>query len=225
MKRLPPRQGYDLYANDYRKDHPHLDSFMNGAESEAWYRALDLLLADRSTVRAIDLGCGDGRTLGRWARGVAKRNLTDRVELWGTDVSPNMITAARRRIEGVQWDVLDGADASALGQWRETHGAADLVSAFFVLVHFPRPEVFFGNLAALLAPGGRLVMNTLPQPKAPELRAQGKPIVIEAWDHRTEEVVNRGEAAGFVLDRQKEFQENSEEVSTLLEWSYPGSLG
>jgi len=218
MKRLTPRQGYDLYAGDYRKDHPHLDSFMDGAESEAWYRALEVLLATQPTVRAVDLGCGDGRTLGRWARGVAKRNLVDRVELWGTDLSPNMIAAARGRIQGVRWDVLDGADAAAMDRWRQTHGAADLVSAFFVLVHFSRPEVFFENLIRLMAPGGRLVMNSIPQPKAPELRAQGKPIVIEAWDHGTEEVMGAAEAVGFTLERRQDFTDRGELVSTLLEW-------
>lgn len=221
MKRLPPLTGYDLYAGNYRKDHPHLDSFMDGAESEAWYRALEALLAERPTVVAHDAGCGDGRTLGRWARGVEKRGLLDRVTLRGSDFSPKMVSAARGRIKGVHWDVFDFGTPDKVKAWTALNGGADLVSAFFVLVHFDRPERFFASMAALLTPGGKLLLNTIPQPKVPELWASGKPIAIEAWDHSPEEVIFCGEEAGFVLDRRQDFTFQDEVVSTLLEWTLP----
>lgn len=219
MKRLPPLEGYDLYAGNYRKDHPHLDSFMDGAESEAWYRALEALLADHETIVAHDAGCGDGRTLGRWVRGVEKRGLTDRVTLWGTDFSPKMIQAARGRIKGARWDVLDFGTPDKVNAWTKVNGRADLVSAFFVVVHFDRPERFFRCMDALLSPGGKLVMNTIPQPKVPELWASGKPITIEAFDHTADEMVFCGEEAGFTLDRRQEFTFQEEIISTLLEWT------
>lgn len=218
MKRLSPLTGYDLYAGNYRKDHPHLDSFMDGAESESWYRALDALLAERPSVVAHDAGCGDGRTLGRWVRGIEKRGLQDRVVLWGTDFSPKMIQAARGRIKGARWDVLDFGTPEKVDAWTAVNGRADLVSAFFVVVHFDRPERFFACMAALAADGGRLVMNTIPQPKVPELWASGKPIAIEAWDHTPEEVIFCGEEAGFVLNRRQDFTFQNEVISTLLEW-------
>lgn len=219
MKRLSPLEGYDLYAGNYRKDHPHLDSFMDGAESEAWYRALEALLAEREAVVAHDAGCGDGRTLGRWVRGVEKRGLTDRVTLWGTDFSPKMIQAARGRIKGAHWDVLDFGTPDKVNAWTKVHGRADLVSAFFVVVHFDRPERFFRCMDALLSPGGKLIMNTIPQPKVPELWASGKPITIEAFDHGADEMVFCGEEAGFALDRRQDFTFQEEVISTLLEWT------
>ena len=217
MKRLSSREGYDLYAADYRKDHAHLDSFMGGAESAAWYRALDALLLT-GPVTALDVGCGDGRTLGRWIRGVGKRGLTDRVRFHGADISPKMLAAARARVAGAVWHLLDLGSRGEAQDWTSRFGPAGLVSAFFVLVHFERPAVFFENCSVLLEPGGRLIMNTLPQPRAPELRAGGKPIVIEAWDHRAEDVVAAGETAGFLLERREDFHERDELVSTLLEW-------
>jgi len=222
MKRLPPREGYDLYAKDYRKDHPLLDSFMEGAEGESFFGALEGLLADRPTVRALDAGCGDGRTLGRWVRGIEKRGLTERVELWGADFSPKMIEAARGRVKGPRYTVLDLSSGPALTAWTADHGAVDLVAAFFLLVHFDRPERFFACMDLLLAPGGRLILNTIPQPSAPELRAQGKPIVIEAWDHTAEEVAFCGAEAGFVLDHQQDYFEAGKLISTLMEWTKPG---
>jgi len=219
MKRLTPRAGYELYAGDYRKDHPHLDSFMDGAESESWNRTLDALLADRPRVVALDAGCGDGRTLGRWQRRLEKHELLDRVTLWGIDFSPKMIEAARGRIKGPRWQVADLANPVAVEAWRRASGPADLVSAFFLLVHFDRPERFFAAMAGLLARGGRLVMNTIPQPQAPEIRAQGKPVVIEAWDHGADEVIGCGLKAGFGLVGREDFSEKDEVVSTLLEWT------
>jgi len=219
MKRLAPLEGYDLYAGNYRKDHPYLDSFMEGAESESWIRALEALLIDHATVRAVDVGCGDGRTLGRWARRREKHELTDRLELWGLDFSPKMIEVARGRVKGVNWSVIDVGNPDAVAAWRIQNGAADLVSAFFLVVHFDRPERFFRCMKGLLAPGGRLVMNTIPQPKAPELRASGKPVVIEAFDHTAEEMVYCGEEAGFELVRPpQDFTEANQLISTLLEW-------
>lgn len=218
MKRLTPLEGYDLYAGNYRKDHPYLDSFMEGAESESWIRAMEALLAERPRVIAVDAGCGDGRTLGRWARRIEKQERAGQVELWGLDFSPKMIEAARGRVKGVRWDVVDVGDPEAVARWRGAHGAVDLVSAFFLVVHFDRPERFFACMAGLLSPAGRLVMNTIPQPSAPELRASGKPVVIEAWDHGADEMVACGEEAGFVLERRQDFTEANQLVSTLLEW-------
>jgi len=219
MKRLTPLEGYDLYAGNYRKDHPYLDTFMEGAESESWVRALDALLADHPRVVAVDAGCGDGRTLGRWARRIEKHELGETVTLWGLDFSPKMVEAARGRIKGVRWQVVDVGNLEAVAAWTQAHGPADLVSAFFLVVHFDRPERFFQCMAALLAPGGRLVMNTIPQPKAPELRASGKPVVIEAWDHTADEMVVCGHEAGFQLTHRQDFTEANEVISTLLEWT------
>jgi ubiquinone/menaquinone biosynthesis C-methylase UbiE len=217
MKRLTPAEGYDLYAGNYRKDHPYLDTFMNGAESESWVRALDVLLARRPRVVALDAGCGDGRTVGRWQRRLEKHGLQERVTLWGADFSPKMIEAARGRIKGPRWQILDLGDGSAVESWRRNHGPADLVSAFFLLVHFDRPESFFTSMKGLMD-HGRLVMNTIRQPKAPEIWAQGKPVTIEAWDHTAEDVIAGGQEAGFVLVDRQDFIEKDEVVSTLLEW-------
>jgi ubiquinone/menaquinone biosynthesis C-methylase UbiE len=217
MKRLPPREGYDLYARDYRKDHAHLDSFMNGAESQAWQRALDDRLALPSVI-VLDAGCGDGRTLGRWVRAAKKRGVADRVVFHGADLSPKMLEAARARVKGPRWHQLDLGSPSQTADWSKQFGPADVVSAFFVLVHFARVEPFFAAMRTLLAPGGRLVMNTLPQPEPPELQASGKPIVIEAWDHRAEDVIAGGEAAGLTLLSREDFFEKGDLVSTLLEW-------
>ncbi len=207
MKRLTPLEGYDLYAGNYRKDHPYLDTFMEGGESESWIRALDALLAERPRVVALDAGY----------------ELTERVTLWGTDFSPKMIEAARGRVKGVKWEVLDVGNLEAVARWRATNGPADLVSAFFLVVHFDRPERFFRCMAGLLSPGGKLVMNTIPQPKAPELRASGKPVMIEAFDHTAEEMIFCGEEAGFALERRQDYTEANQLISTLLEWNLPPS--
>ena len=69
------------------------------------------------------------------------------------------------------------------------------------------------------SPGGKLVMNTIRQPSAPELRASGKPVMIEAWDHTAEEMAAAGEDGGFTLDRSQDFTFQNEVISTLQEWT------
>jgi ubiquinone/menaquinone biosynthesis C-methylase UbiE len=221
MKRLSAAEGYDLYAGDYRKDHPHLDSFMPGAESEAWARTVDTLLERFSQIVAVDVGCGDGRTLGRWQRKLTKENREQQVTLWGVDVSPRMIEAARHRVKGPRWQVLDLGHPEEVASWRETAGPAHLVTAFFVLVHISQPRHFFEALSGFTLEGGRLLMNTIPQPTAPRLNAQGKPIVIEAWDHDPDDVIVDGEAVGYRLLSRRDFRDADEVVSTFLEWEWP----
>lgn len=218
MKRVSAEQGYDLYAQEYRRDHAHLDSFMDGGETEAWLWAVEQALSSKPKLRVMDAGCGDGRTLGRWMRRIEKKEWQSRMEVWGTDISAGMIRAARARIDGVHWDRLDLANRQACQNWAQSRGLCDVISAFFVMVHFDSIDIFFDAIRPLLAPGGYLVVNSIPQPQAPELRVGGKPITIEAWDHRIEDVLERAQDQGFNLVSRRDYFEKNQLTSVLLTW-------
>ena len=218
MARLSPKKGYDLYAADYHRDHLHLNSFENGIDNRWWFEALERQLDRNQLVRALDLGCGDGRSLARWEGRLKKARLAERVELWGFDFSRHMLEQARKRLKHVQLELVDLQDAAGLRQWSGKHGGAHLVSALFVLVHFSKPQDFFAAADSLVAPGGCLLINTIPQKHPPVLNAAGKSIVIDAWHHPIDTVLEAAHWAGFSLLRRQAFVEKDELVSTLLEF-------
>ena len=106
-------------------------------------------LPDSKNVRIVDLGCGYGRLL----RFFSKRGFND---LLGVDVSPEQVELARRmhsRVE--QADVLEFlADQSE---------SFDLITAFDIIEHFHKDEVFqfLDACHRALKPGGRIILKTL----------------------------------------------------------------
>src|SRR5262249_20134389 len=94
---LPPREGYAMWSSTYEATiKPEMDlRLLDRVESVAW----------GEVARALDLGCGTGRT-GAWlkSRGVP---IVD-----GVDLTPEMIEGARRR---AIYDRLYVAEASDSG--------------------------------------------------------------------------------------------------------------
>ena len=104
---------------------------------------LDVVFAP---TRALDFGCGVGRLLIPLAARCP--------QVVGVDVSPSMLSEARRNCEAAgakNVDLVRGDDdLSAL------HGSFDFVHTFIVLQHIPivRGEVLIRKLTQRLRPGG-----------------------------------------------------------------------
>jgi SAM-dependent methyltransferase len=106
-----------------------------------------LLAAEVSGRRALDFGCGAGRST-RFLRGLG-------FEAAGVDISAAMIREARERDPGGEYLLIPPADLGALAP-----RAWDLVLSAFTFDNIPTREARLANLLALsglLAPGGRLV--------------------------------------------------------------------
>jgi SAM-dependent methyltransferase len=111
-------------------------------EGDPWRRFLDDLAARLPDGgRVLDLGCGNGRKLGR---------LAGRFQLTGVDVSQQQLRLARAEVPGasfVEGDFaqLDFPDASF-----------DAVVALYSITHVPREEhpALLGRIAGWLRPGG-----------------------------------------------------------------------
>lgn len=110
--------------------------------------ALDLVTG----ASVLDVGCGVGATLVELARRVGPGG-----RVVGADVSDDMLAASARTLERadvrdvelVRSDVVDGA----LDHLR---GSLDAVFSRFGVMFFPEPRRAFGELVALLRPGGSL---------------------------------------------------------------------
>jgi trans-aconitate 2-methyltransferase len=103
---------------------------------------------------AVDIGCGPGNSTEVLAARFPKATVS------GFDGSPNMIAAARRRLPGLQFDVLD------LLSWIEPAGpgsppddSIDVVLANAVLQWTPDHAAVFPALVAKLAPAGCLAVQ------------------------------------------------------------------
>lgn len=101
--------------------------------------------ADQAGRRVLEIGCGAGGDLLRFARAGAR--------VTGVDLSPHSIALARRRFElvGLPAD-LRVADAEALPF---PDGRFDLVYSWGVLHHTPDTPCALAEAARVLAPGGR----------------------------------------------------------------------
>ena len=100
--------------------------------------------------RAIDVGCGAGLLAEPLARLGA--------EVTGVDAAPEGIAVARAHAagQGLAIDYRAGEVAQLVAEGRRF----DLVTSMEVLEHVVDPAAFVAALAALLAPGGLLIVST-----------------------------------------------------------------
>ncbi len=179
------RSAYDTVAVDYARlvatelDTKPLDRALLATFAE-------LVLADDAGPVA-DLGCGPGRiTVHLQALGLAA---------FGVDLSLGMVTEARRRHPGLQFEqgsitALDLPDGGLRG-----------ALAWYSVIHTPPRDlpVVAAELHRVLAPGGHLLMAF--QAGEDEQRhrdhAYGHPVSLDSYRHSADRVVDVLAGAGF----------------------------
>ena len=137
---------WDRRAPHFDEDFGH--SINTPAERAAWDRILDLVLAGRAGLDALDAGCGTGfLSFELTARGH---------QVTGVDFAPAMLVEARRKAatRGVSIR-FEEADAEQLPF---TPGSFDLVISRHLLWTLPHPEAAIDEWIRVLRPGGRLVV-------------------------------------------------------------------
>src|SRR6266571_3247668 len=137
---------WDRRAPHFDEDFGH--SIRTPAERAAWDRILDLVLAGRGALDALDVGCGTGFL----AFELAARGH----HVTGVDFAPAMIAEARRKAaeRGVSIR-LEEADAEQLPF---PPGTFDLAISRHLLWTLPHPEAAIDEWIRILRPGGRLVV-------------------------------------------------------------------
>jgi len=152
----------------------------------------------RSYSQVLDIGCGAGELSLAVARG------RPQCSVMGVDISPQLIEAAKgrgERLENVDFVCADAAEWQA---------PADFAPEFLISRHgvmfFNEPELAFGHLARLAAPGAQLVFSCfraaaenpfftevarlLPEP--PELGLPGPGPFAFADHHKVKTILSSG---------------------------------
>ena len=111
---------------------------------------VDALGPDLANQTILDVGCGTGRLLARFAAAGVK-------ELAGSDLAPRMLELTRRRLSAfdVEADLRRG-DAEAALPWPS--GAFDAVVSTGAFHHFYRPAAALAEIGRVLRQDGRLII-------------------------------------------------------------------
>lgn len=134
------REGYERASYAYRGD-AYGDYERSGYAY--WLSRLTPTLAEGA--RVLDLGCGCGIPVAR--------ELAERYQVTGVDISPLQIERARRLVPGARFVCADMAEVEFAPR------SLDAAVAFFSLINLPLSEqsTVIGRVARWLVPGGRLL--------------------------------------------------------------------
>ena len=121
------------------------------ADRPRWRHLLELLASSGALPeRALDVGCGTGAFLEFLAEA------RPGCELAGIELDPARAERARSRLPGAR--ILTADAQEGLGS---LSGPFDLITLWDVFEHLPAPAEVLRELARLLAPGGRLYIQTI----------------------------------------------------------------
>ena len=135
---------YDKTAKNYAKkflnelEHKHLDRILLKAFAEE----------NKTKGKLIDFGCGPGQT----TNFLFETGVND---LIGTDISPKMISEAKKINPAIKFEV---ADMLNLNYENSTFGSA---IAFYAIVHFTMEQLLkaFMEINRILIPGGQFLFS------------------------------------------------------------------
>ena len=175
----------------YFSDARSTDVFADG-RPDAVFDELVIALGEPH-ARMLDVGCADGRSLLRTARGYGA--------VTGIDLSPSMLEcAARYRAEAdlshVTFELCDAAETGL------PDGYADVVTS-------RRGPLLAGEFERLLRPGGALVYMGIGEQDARELKETfGRGQDFDSWNDTplAEKVAREMSDAGFVVTRNQAFR-------------------
>ena len=132
------RKNFDEEAENYYETH-------DGKHSKALYDLMIDKLDDLDYSSLLDIGFGTGEVLSRIA--------TEGVQYSGLDISPQMLSIARKNL-GENVDLRLG-DSEELPWDDESFNVVMCLNSFH---HYPNPEKVLSEMRRVLKTGGKLVM-------------------------------------------------------------------
>ncbi len=160
-KIVNPKEGYNLYADNYKKDYRKLESFDNGVFFD--------FFPEKACV-SVELGVGDGRVSD------SIKKISDR--FIGIDVSPKMLKNCIKSHGNLE---LVCADLDFSIPLKEN--SVDFAVAYFLFVHIKDAKGFIEEVNRILKKGGVFLFNLIHQKKPPVLKAGKQKFKIKSYYH------------------------------------------
>ncbi len=146
---------------DSRADKYDSHSYVQNKAAQALARELpDLGGKDNNDISILEIGCGTGSLTYRLLDHYSNMN----ADFYITDISPQMLAAARRNISkqakdlanNIKWLVMDGENPSIAA---ENEYKFDVIASNMAFQWFGNAQESITKLSALLKPGGSLVYS------------------------------------------------------------------
>lgn len=112
-------------------------------------RDLDELFDAAAPTSVLDVGCGEGVLVHRWAQRLAGRNPADAARVVGIDLEEDSIQAgwAERQAPNLEYRVMQAGGAGPVANLPFATGEFDFASAIEVLEHVPDPAHTVAEMA------------------------------------------------------------------------------
>jgi SAM-dependent methyltransferase len=182
------RIAYDTVATDYAE---HIGPMLAAQPLDrAMLAAFAELVLVAGTGPVADLGCGPGRiTAQLQSLGVA--------DVFGVDLSPEMVAIARRTYPDLRFDEGSMTDLDL------ADGVLGGIVAWYSIIHLPSEllPVLFAEFHRVLARGGQLLLAFQVGDEIRHLEeAFGHPISLDAYRRPAEQVAQLLTGSGFAVD-------------------------
>ena len=190
------KPGAPLAGEDYDEQWQRLDDFIRYNPGARHRRRLSLsLLKDFSFDTALDVGCGPGELMK-----LLHDKLAPDATLTGVDLSPDVISKNRVRMPWASFETLNIEEERLDRRF-------DLITCSEVVEHLGDRKLAFENLAAMLNPGGRLLITC---PTGPVFQTE------RHFGHTTHPDLNELKALAKV---------NNLEIEKVITWGFPIYFG
>ncbi len=160
-KIINPKEGYNLYADNYQNDYRKLESFDNGEF---------LKLLPENVDTAVELGIGDGR-IAEKVKAISSRFI-------GIDISNRMLENCLKLHGNIE---LINADTDYSIPLKSE--SADLIVAYFLFVHIKDAKGLVEESYRVLKQDGVFLFNLIHQKKPPVLKAGKEKFKIKSYYH------------------------------------------
>ncbi len=131
-------------------DRHHGSLFAHGGYWNLDYRHTLRRIEMLEPSNLIDIGCGPGGFLSR-----AHKTFPN-LQLYGLDLSENMVSEVRKRFDGQVEAIVGDAENMPLAD-----GSFDVVTCNMSIHHYPHPQAAVNEMFRILKPGGTLLLNDM----------------------------------------------------------------